>query len=160
MAGDPYPDYYLEKTEVKPLYHADDEDIKEKFNVTGFEITEKDSIKTMEIKGNMLNAHEYLTDVSGKIPLDEDSKDLQVKINTLIMELFEFIFNAKTSQGTLEDFPVNAEQEQEMAGKDPAGEAVPEERQIDNFDGEPPVTEPEDSDLFDKAPTDNIKEDA
>jgi len=23
MAGDPYPGYYLEKTEVKPLYHAD-----------------------------------------------------------------------------------------------------------------------------------------
>ena len=118
------------RDDLANCYYADDEDVRERFTINGFEITEKDSIKTLEIKGQMMNSHDYLTDVSGKIPLDEDQKDLKEKIDTLITELFEFIFNAKTSQGNLGDLPANAQQEDEMKDTDGSPQIKARVRQI------------------------------
>jgi hypothetical protein len=122
------------RDDLAKSYYIEERDEQEKFSVTGFEISEKDSIRTLDIKGQMTNYHEYLVDVSGKIPLDEDQEDLKLKVDTLIMELFEFIFNAKTSSGKLEGFPANAQQENEMKESDDGS-------QNDGFDDPPPVVE-------------------
>ena len=120
------------RDDLANTYHVDDEDIREKFTITAFDIEQKDNIKTVVIKGNMVNSHEYLTDVSGRIPLDEDAKDLQEKLDTLIVELFEFIFNAKTSQGNIDGFPANAQQEEEQREEVPEPEEFPIPVALDN----------------------------
>lgn len=107
------------RDDLAKTFYIDSVDELEKFSVTGFEISEKDNIRTLEIKGQMTNNHDYLVNVPGKIPLDEDQADLKLKVDTLIMELFEFIFNAKTASGKLEGFPANAQQEGEMGEKGP-----------------------------------------
>ena len=107
-------------------------DTKENFSVTGFEISEKDSIKTLVIKGNITNFHGYLEKISATIILDEEQEDLKDKLKILISELFEFIFNAKTASGKLEGFPANAQQEEEMQESDV---------EQDDFDTGPPVVE-------------------
>ena len=127
------------RNDLAETFHATDEDIKELFSVTGFEITEKDSIKTLKIKGQMTNYHEYLEDVTGKIPLDETQDDLKIKMDTLITELFEFIFNAKSASGKLDGFPANAQQEGEMEKKDEGSSTDDGKQDDDGFGDEPPV---------------------
>ena len=130
------------REDLAQAYFFTDTDDVEKFKVTGFEISEKDSIRTVVINGNMTSYHEYLEKVSATILLDDEQKDLKLKLDTVIMELFEFIFNAKTASGKLEDFPANAHQEQEQkefdSGKD-SGETKSKSKDLNDFDGEIPV---------------------
>jgi len=122
------------RDDLAQAYFATEEDLKERFFVTGFEITEKDSIKTVVISGNMNSYHEYLEKVSATIMLDEQQEDLKEKLDTLILELFEFIFNAKSASGKIDGFPANAQQEEEQKESD-------DEKQDDDFDNGPPVVE-------------------
>ena len=110
------------RDDLAKCFYVEGVDEQEKFSVTGFVISEKDNIKTLEILGNMMNYHDYLVNVTGKVVLDESQEDLKLKVDTLISELFEFIFNAKTSSGKIEGFPANAQQEEEMKEEVPEPE--------------------------------------
>jgi len=139
--------------------HAIGED-QDYFSVTGFVYDEKDGIITVEIKGQLTNPFGYITKVSsGKIPQDETQEKLKEKLETLRKELFAYFFESKTAQGNLDGFPTNAEQEQEMGDEDPQTEAIPEEKQIENFESDdPPIREPQDEEgLFDEEPAADIK---
>lgn len=114
----PHPDLIKARDElkadlVKALYLGKDEE--DYFSVDGFVIDEGDGITTVRITGQVTNLYEYVSKLnSGKIPLDEEHEELKVLIDTLKMELFKFFFKAKTSQGKLEGFPSNGDQELEM----------------------------------------------
>jgi len=125
---------------AEALYLSSDE--MDLFNVTGFQISEGDGVTTVDIHGKLTNAHDHLTGVkSGKIPLDETQSELSLKLDTLKMELYKYLFEAKHAQGTLPGMPANAAQEQEM--QEESTDSIPKSQQVDEFDSlEPPSREP------------------
>ncbi len=132
----PQPDLINARDELREdlanSFHSSDRDTEERFSVKGFVIAEKDDVKTVEISGLMLNPSQYLDKVSTKILLDEDQTDLSLKLETVSMELYKFIFEAKTAEGKIPGFEKD---------KDEGKDSVPKSKQLDNFDdgNEPPV---------------------
>ncbi len=138
----PQPDLINAKDELRKdlanAFYSSSRDTEEKFSVKGFTISEKDDVKTVEISGLIENPHNYLDKVVGKIPLNEDQADLVLKLETLKMELYKFIFEAKTAEGKISGFDEPKDEEEKINGKS----NIPKSKQIEEFDSnEPPTRE-------------------
>ena len=104
----PHPDLRKALMELQDdlagAHYAMSDDIVEKFTPTGFSVTEKEGDFYLTIKGKMITAQDDSINItSGKLLLDYDpNDDLVVKLNTLRVELFNYIFKDKKAQQKIE----------------------------------------------------------
>ena len=88
-------DVYLAKA-----MHSSSDD----YVATGFKLDERDKIITVEIEGNLTNPWGYLQKTkSGKIPLDNETQDLQESIDLIKNELLLFYWDNKSADPELFD---------------------------------------------------------
>ena len=119
------------------------------FTATGFKLDERDEIKTVEIEGNLTNPWGYLQKVkSGKIPLDNETEELQDSLDVIANELVLFYWENKSADPEL--FPAEpkvTKEEIEVQAKDVMENEFP---MTEEDATEEPAEEREDPDLFEE----------